>query len=97
MLLGMLAYNKEGKLCLEDADGVVELDFSTIVRYLLGIIEMLDRSLFRMSQGMAYLRKVVLPLSKESIHKKPPLKSWPSASRHANLETLQGIFLKIYT
>ncbi|KAF9057656.1 epsilon DNA polymerase [Panaeolus papilionaceus] len=30
LLLGMLAYNKEGKLCLEDADGVVELDFSTL-------------------------------------------------------------------
>lgn len=28
----MLAYNKEGKLCLEDADGPVELDFSTLVR-----------------------------------------------------------------
>jgi hypothetical protein len=31
LLLGMLAYNKEGKLCLEDADGSVELDFSTLV------------------------------------------------------------------
>ena len=31
LLLGMLAYNKEGKLCLEDADGFVELDFSTLV------------------------------------------------------------------
>ncbi|KAF8913996.1 epsilon DNA polymerase [Gymnopilus junonius] len=30
LLLGMLAYNKEGKLCLEDADGSVELDFSTL-------------------------------------------------------------------
>lgn len=30
LLLGMLAYNKEGKLCLEDADGFVELDFSTL-------------------------------------------------------------------
>ena len=29
----MLAYNKEGKLCLEDADGPVELDFSTLVRH----------------------------------------------------------------
>lgn len=28
----MLAYNKEGKLCLEDADGSVDLDFSTLVR-----------------------------------------------------------------
>lgn len=33
LLLGMLAYNKEGKLCLEDADGSVELDFSTLVRH----------------------------------------------------------------
>lgn len=31
LLLGMLAYNKEGKLCLEDADGSVVLDFSTLV------------------------------------------------------------------
>ncbi|KAF8974466.1 DNA polymerase epsilon, subunit B [Flammula alnicola] len=30
LLLGMLAYNKEGKLCLEDADGSVELDFSSL-------------------------------------------------------------------
>ncbi|CAA7259855.1 unnamed protein product [Cyclocybe aegerita] len=30
LLLGMLAYNKEGKLCLEDADGSVELDFMTL-------------------------------------------------------------------
>jgi len=58
------------------------------------VVELLDKSLFRMSQEMAYLRKVVLPLLKESIHKKPPLKSWPSDSHHANLEALQGIFLK---
>ncbi|KAF8165254.1 epsilon DNA polymerase [Crassisporium funariophilum] len=30
LLLGMLTYNKEGKLCLEDADGTVELDFTTL-------------------------------------------------------------------
>ncbi|EIN10433.1 DNA polymerase epsilon subunit B [Punctularia strigosozonata HHB-11173 SS5] len=30
LLLGMLAHNKEGKLCLEDADGSVELDFSQL-------------------------------------------------------------------
>ncbi|PPQ77434.1 hypothetical protein CVT25_011016 [Psilocybe cyanescens] len=30
LLLGMLTCNKEGKLCLEDADGFVELDFSTL-------------------------------------------------------------------
>ncbi|KAF8205068.1 DNA polymerase alpha/epsilon subunit B-domain-containing protein [Pholiota molesta] len=30
LLLGMLTYNKEGKLCLEDADGSVILDFSTL-------------------------------------------------------------------
>jgi DNA polymerase epsilon subunit 2 len=28
----MLAFNKEGKLCLEDADGAVILDFSTLVK-----------------------------------------------------------------
>lgn len=27
----MLAHSKEGKLCLEDADGSVELDFSKLV------------------------------------------------------------------
>ena len=27
----MLAHNKEGKLCIEDADGAVELDFSKLV------------------------------------------------------------------
>jgi DNA polymerase epsilon subunit 2 len=27
----MLAHNKEGKLCIEDADGTVELDFSKLV------------------------------------------------------------------
>jgi hypothetical protein len=31
LLLGMLAHNKEGKLCIEDADGAVELDFSKLV------------------------------------------------------------------
>ncbi|KAJ7908253.1 DNA polymerase alpha/epsilon subunit B-domain-containing protein [Mycena leptocephala] len=30
LLLGMLAHNKEGKLCIEDADGSVELDFSRL-------------------------------------------------------------------
>ncbi|KIJ99373.1 hypothetical protein K443DRAFT_133083 [Laccaria amethystina LaAM-08-1] len=30
LLLGMLAHNKEGKLCIEDADGSVELDFSKL-------------------------------------------------------------------
>lgn len=28
----MLAHNQEGKLCIEDADGRVELDFSSLVR-----------------------------------------------------------------
>ena len=28
----MLAHNKEGKLCLEDDDGVVEIDMSELVR-----------------------------------------------------------------
>jgi hypothetical protein len=32
LLFGMLAHNKEGKLCLEDQDGSVELDFSQLVR-----------------------------------------------------------------
>jgi DNA polymerase epsilon subunit 2 len=31
LLLGMLAHSKEGKLCIEDADGSVELDFSKLV------------------------------------------------------------------
>jgi DNA polymerase epsilon subunit 2 len=31
LLLGMLAHNKEGKLCVEDADGSVELDLSKMV------------------------------------------------------------------
>ncbi|KAF9818320.1 hypothetical protein IEO21_02835 [Rhodonia placenta] len=30
LLFGMLAHNKEGKLCLEDQDGFVELDFSQL-------------------------------------------------------------------
>ena len=30
LLLGMLVYNKEGKLCLEDADGSVQLDISKL-------------------------------------------------------------------
>lgn len=32
LLFGMLVHSKEGKLCLEDLDGVVELDFSQLVR-----------------------------------------------------------------
>ena len=32
LLFGMLIHSKEGKLCLEDLDGVVELDFSQLVR-----------------------------------------------------------------
>ncbi len=31
LLLGMLSHSKEGKLCLEDEDGPVELDFSQLV------------------------------------------------------------------
>jgi DNA polymerase epsilon subunit 2 len=31
LLFGMLVHSKEGKLCLEDLDGVVELDFSQLV------------------------------------------------------------------
>ncbi|XP_006460256.1 hypothetical protein AGABI2DRAFT_150224 [Agaricus bisporus var. bisporus H97] len=30
LLLGMLTHNKEGKMCLEDADGTVVLDYSTL-------------------------------------------------------------------
>ncbi|KAG6854822.1 hypothetical protein C0991_012012 [Blastosporella zonata] len=30
LLLGMLTHNKEGKLCIEDSDGSVELDFSKL-------------------------------------------------------------------
>ncbi|KAF5387712.1 hypothetical protein D9615_000497 [Tricholomella constricta] len=30
LLLGMLSHNKEGKLCIEDSDGSVELDFSKL-------------------------------------------------------------------
>lgn len=33
----MLAYNKEGKICLEDADGSVVLDFSTLVNAFLSL------------------------------------------------------------
>ena len=32
LLFGMLTHSKEGKLCLEDQDGAVELDFSQLVR-----------------------------------------------------------------
>ena len=32
LLFGMLIHSKEGKLCLEDLEGVVELDFSQLVR-----------------------------------------------------------------
>ena len=31
LLFGMLTHSKEGKLCLEDQDGSVELDFSQLV------------------------------------------------------------------
>lgn len=31
LLFGMLSHSKEGKLCLEDEDGPVELDFSQLV------------------------------------------------------------------
>lgn len=31
LLFGMLSHTKEGKLCLEDQDGIVELDFSQMV------------------------------------------------------------------
>ena len=33
LLFGMLSHNKEGKLCLEDEEGTVELDFSQLVCY----------------------------------------------------------------
>lgn len=35
LLYGMLAHNKEGKLCLEDDDGTVELELSELVRFYL--------------------------------------------------------------
>lgn len=31
LLLGMLTHNKEGRMCLEDADGSVVLDYSPLV------------------------------------------------------------------
>lgn len=31
LLLGMLTHNKEGKLCVEDSDGSVELDLTKLV------------------------------------------------------------------
>lgn len=31
LLFGMLTHNKEGKMCLEDADGNVVLDYSSLV------------------------------------------------------------------
>lgn len=31
LLFGLLGYSKEGKLCLEDAEGKVDLDFSQLV------------------------------------------------------------------
>ena len=91
----MLAYNKEGKLCLEDADGVVALDFSTLVWFhRLEVIQIFHNVLLRMSQETAYLRKDALPLSKESIPKKLHLRSWLLDSPHASLGALQGKFLK---
>jgi hypothetical protein len=32
LLLGMLCRSKEGKLCIEDADGSVEIDITRVVR-----------------------------------------------------------------
>ena len=42
----MLVHNKEGKLCVEDADGSVELDFSKLVSHLTRRIH------FRRNHGM---------------------------------------------
>ena len=66
----MLAYNKEGKLCLEDADGSVELDFSTLASDAIPFLTTCMLRDSRMSLAMAFLQKAVLPLSKENIPKK---------------------------
>lgn len=43
----MLSHTKEGKLCLEDQDGVVELDFSQMVWNIL-LLEIHDAEVLRL-------------------------------------------------
>lgn len=63
LLLGMLAHNKEGKLCVEDADGSVELDLSKLVSQnslLRTLLRPRDRHHNRMNRVKAYIPKDVL-------------------------------------
>lgn len=69
----MLAHNKEGKLCIEDSDGRVELDFSKLVSETLFIRRSLsDQTVARnrMSLEMDFLRKDALPSLRENIPKR---------------------------
>lgn len=63
LLLGMIAHNKEGKLCVEDADGSVELDLSKLVSRI-SLLRTLLRPEYRynhrMNREKAYIPKDVL-------------------------------------
>jgi hypothetical protein len=63
LLFGMLSHSKEGKLCLEDEDGPVELDFSHLVSQLtfLCLSCLLIKSLIvRTNQARVSSQKVAL-------------------------------------
>jgi hypothetical protein len=94
LLLGMLSHSKEGKLCIEDSDGSVELDFSKLVS------KILPTQLFyrpgnqahnRMNQGTVCSLKGVLLLSKGSILRRAVSKLLPLDSLLARLEKPPGI------
>jgi DNA polymerase epsilon subunit 2 len=72
LLLGMLAHNKEGRLCVEDADGSVELDLSKLVSRVSLLRTLLRpecRCNHRMNQEKAYIPKGVLRSWKASTQK----------------------------
>lgn len=89
----MLAHNKEGKLCIEDADGSVELDFSKLVsRFPFNWLfcGLGNTSCNRTSQEMDFSLKDASRLWKASIQKKATLKLLLSDNLHASLEKQPG-------
>lgn len=69
LLLGMLTHNKEGKMCLEDADGSVVLDYSTLVSDALLYDRELEFEGDRTNLAKDFIQKVVLHWSRENIQK----------------------------
>lgn len=85
LLFGMLTHSKEGKLCLEDEDGFVELDFSQLVGTAPGQ-RVRNLKLHRTNPARACSQKDALLWWRVIIPKRRISWSLPSAIHHAKTE-----------